>query len=93
MLKAIWDKAVHQYQNFQQENDRHYVRAIDEKIEEARKGYYTRVFAAPMVGYAHVAQVKLTPQEAQEMIAEREQIRAEVVKRMEQRREKYGLSI
>lgn len=94
MLKDVWKKAVCKYQEYCQEGDQATIEQIDKRIKEAEKGYVTTVYVGPaMYCYAAVSQEKLTPEEAADYIAERQRERADLVRAMEQRREKYGLKI
>jgi hypothetical protein len=91
MLQSIWDKAVHTYQAIRQGGDQARIDELDRQVRDAKKGYRLYVSISP-IGYGTAAgTVELTPEEAAKLIEDCQKQRAELVKSMEQRREKYGL--
>lgn len=92
MLRAAWDKAVYQYQSLRQTMDRDSLEAVDASIKEAQQGKQTiYTWGAPMSSIASVHVIKLSPEAQQQVIAQCEKRRAEIIETMEKRREKYGL--
>lgn len=96
MLKAIWDRVVHNYQEIRQSNDLDHIKSLERRRKEAEQGFETR-YTIPVVSYhaTPVVQYKvdLSPERAKEIIKECDDALAETKKRMELRREKYGLSL
>ena len=91
MLQSIWDKAVHKYQELRQSGDMARIDELDRQIRDAKKGYRLYVAISP-IGYGTSAgTVELTPEEAAKLIEDCQKQRAEVIKSMADRREKYGL--
>lgn len=96
MLRNIWSRVVHNYQEVRQAGDLDQVRYFEYRRREAEQGFETRV-VTPVASYhasfAMTYKVNLSPERAREVIAECDEGLAAVKMRMEQRREKYGLKM
>ena len=95
MLKSVWDRAVRTYQYACQASDREHVQAIDNRIDEARKGYQTIVIPGSPLMFTSMRFVRqeLSPQAAATIISNGETQRAELLEKMKSRRERYNLTI
>lgn len=92
MLRKAWDKAVYQYQTLRQSFDRDTLDVVDNRLKEAQAGKQTiHTFGAPMSGYAAIHVIKLEGDAQKKVIEECQKERAELVEKMDKRREKYGL--
>lgn len=92
MLKAAWNKVVKGYQCVRQDSDRTLTDILNARIAEAKTGTITKVYVTPHSPRAYVVQVPLTPEQAADYIAAREERLAATQERMAARREKYGLN-
>jgi hypothetical protein len=95
MLKSVWDRAVRGYQYARQASDREYLQAIDNRLDEARKGYQTIVIpGSPLIFTGmRIVRQELSPEGAAAIIRNGESARAELVEKMQRRRERYALTI
>lgn len=95
MLKAVWDKAVKTYNAIQQKSDHMLLEEIAKVEERAKEGYELIPVGSPIMfgpGYT-LERVELKPEEAEKLIKRCGEQREEVVKRMQQRRENFGLKL